>query len=224
MARMIHSPRVMVGWLLTIVCGVNTAGQVRSQAPVSIFANTITGSNPSADNPFTAGQFVDSNLTVSGIGRGPALTAVADVDRYTASGWTSVNLNPDAYFSWTLTPRQDYTLNLERLDLNYRRSGNGPSNFAVRSSLDNFTSDLRAFTLGSADLTPDSISLTSPAFDNLTTSVEFRFYGWNANNANGSFAIADFNYFGAAAPVPEPGLGLLAVVALLAMGHRLRGA
>jgi len=35
----------------------------------SIFTNPITGINPSLNNPYTIGQIVDANITVSGIGR-----------------------------------------------------------------------------------------------------------------------------------------------------------
>ena len=51
----------------------------------TIFENPITGTNPNLNNPYTAGQIVNSNITVSGIGRGSGITGTNANDRYNAN-------------------------------------------------------------------------------------------------------------------------------------------
>jgi len=51
----------------------------------SIFTNPITGTNPNTSNPYTTGQIVDPNLTVSGIGRGTGINGNNANDRYNAN-------------------------------------------------------------------------------------------------------------------------------------------
>lgn len=41
----------------------------------SIFENPITGINPSSFNPYTNGQVIDANISVTGIGYGSGVTA-----------------------------------------------------------------------------------------------------------------------------------------------------
>ena len=67
----------------------------------SIFTNPINGTNPnypSLANPFTSGQTVDPNITVSGIGR---LTVNPDNlnNVYSAINWTnSTTIDLSQYF------------------------------------------------------------------------------------------------------------------------------
>jgi hypothetical protein len=64
----------------------------------SIFTNPITGTNPNTSNPYTTGQTVNANITVSGIGRGTGITGQIASNEYSASGWESGSFNSNDYF------------------------------------------------------------------------------------------------------------------------------
>jgi hypothetical protein len=64
-----------------------------------VWTNPITGSNPGANNPYTTGQTVNGNLTVSGIGRGSGIGKVDAANQYAADGWPeSGSLGANDYF------------------------------------------------------------------------------------------------------------------------------
>ena len=73
-------------------------------------------------------------------------------------------------------------------------SGTGASFFAIRSSLDNFTSDI-----GSPTATGATINLSGAAFQNIASSITFRIYGWGASASGGTFSINDFTFNGTVA-------------------------
>lgn len=70
----------------------------------SIFTNPITGTNPGLTNPYTTGQVVAANMTVTGIGQGAGITGTAANNRYAASSWNTAALDTTAFFTFTLTP------------------------------------------------------------------------------------------------------------------------
>lgn len=157
----------------------------------SIFTNAITATNPSADNPFTAGQTVNSNITVSGIGRGSGIGANAGSNRYNANGWNTTSIDLNAYFTFTLTPKAGYTISLTSFVYTGQASGTGPASFAFRSSLSNYASNISTATEGGT-----TISLAGAAYQNLTSAITFRFYGWGASGASGTYSIDDFTFNG----------------------------
>lgn len=164
---------------------------VVSLVPVSIFANTITGTNPGSVNPYTTGQTFNSNITVSGVGAGSGVTNSSANDRFTFSGWNSVALDTNDYFTFTLTPNVGYAINFENLAYTSQTSGTGPTTFAFRSSLDSFGANIT---------TPTNIggtqSLTNASFDNITSAITFRVYGYGASAPGGTYSINDFIFNG----------------------------
>jgi len=162
----------------------------------SIFTNPITGTNPSAANPYTTGQTVNSNITVSGIGRGNGISANAGSDRYNARGWNTPSINSMAYFEFTLTPNSNYGINFLNFVYTGEISGTGPTSFAFRSSVDGFTGNI------STPLsTGATIILNGAAYQNITTAITFRLYGWGASGAMGTFSVNSFTFNGMA-PLP----------------------
>jgi hypothetical protein len=164
---------------------------------LAIFSNDITDPNPSTANPFTAGQVVDTNLTVSGIGRGPGINANSAQDRYNARDWSLSGLDESDYFTWTLDPADGYALNLDTLNYTGRKSGTGPQTLILRSSLDSFTADLSnaSFADTGTNNTPVSVTFDS-SFQNLTEAIEFRLFGYGGTGAAGTFSVNDFQFGG----------------------------
>jgi hypothetical protein len=157
----------------------------------SIFGNPITGTNPNTFNPYTNGQNVDPNISVSGIGRGSGISGNAANNRYNANSWNTMGIDLDAYFYFTLTPNAGQKINFSSFEYTGQASGTGPTSFAFRSSLDGFTDDLGTPTASGA-----TIDLSGAEFQNITSEITFRLYGWDASLAAGTFSVNDFDFFG----------------------------
>lgn len=176
---------------------------VQGASAAAIFSNPITNTNPSASNPFTTGQTVDPNITVSGIGRGPGLSANSGGDRYNATSWSLASMDATDYFTFTLTPNSGFKLDFSSFTYTGQRSGTGPSQFVFRSSIDGFAANI-----GAPSATGTTISLSAADFQGRTTATEFRFYGWGGTSAAGTFSINDFSFDGTVSAVVTATAGL----------------
>lgn len=154
-----------------------------------IASNPITDANPQNSNPFTTGQTVADHVTFSGIGRGEGIAGNSGANRYNASSWNSTSLDSTAYFYFILTPESGYELDLASFVYTGQRSSTGANTFAFRSSVDSYASDI-----GFPTATGTTIDLA--AYQNITTSIEFRLYGWGASAAAGTFSVNDFTFNG----------------------------
>lgn len=162
----------------------------------SIWTNPIDATNPSLQNPYTTGDIKDSHITVSGIGRGSGIADNAGSGRYNAKGWTtSTSIDSDDYFTFTLTPNAGYKINFVSFVFNQQRSNTGPTSFALRSSRDNFATDIEIVATG-ATASEKTISLSGSAFQNITSAITFRIYGYNADGGTGTASINDFTFNG----------------------------
>ncbi len=163
----------------------------------SIWNNSITGTDPSSFNPYTSGDVVSGNITVSGIGRGSGLINTGSTnDRYNMAGWNSSTLDPSDYFSFTLTPATGGRINFSSLHITLQVSAQGPVNFFIGSSLDNYSSPLGTITASTSPGTSNTINLNS--IFHVTTSITFRIFGWNASSSSGTFSVNDFDFKGSA--------------------------
>jgi hypothetical protein len=165
----------------------------------SIFTNPITGTNPNTSNPYTTGQTVDPNLTVSGIGRGSGINGVNATNRYNADSWNTASIDLNAYFEFILTPNSGYKIRFVSFVYTGQASGTGPTAFAFRSSVDGYTADI-----GTPTVSGTTIDLSSSSYQNITTAITFRFYAWNASGAAGTFSINDFTFNGSVVNITLP--------------------
>lgn len=120
-----------------------------------------------------------ANAVFSGYGsQGPLTCATANgVFNYSGFDTTAV-LDLTRYYNFTVTPSNCYGLDLSMIKFSHRLSGTGGTpTLRVRSSLDNFTSDLfvKQLAVNGTTYMLDTVHLTS-AFDNVTAAVEFRFF------------------------------------------------
>ncbi len=183
--------------LLALFFGIQ--GFVQAQ---SIFTNPITGTNPNTSNPYTTGQTVNANITVSGIGRGAGIDGTSANDRYNANGWNTPSLDETAYFEWVITPNSGFQINLVSLVYTGQASGSGPTSFAIRSSADGFTNNI-----GTPTATGTTISLSGAAYQGITNAITFRLYAWNTVNSGGTFSVNDFTFNGSVVSIPtEPSI------------------
>ena len=163
--------------------------------PVPIWNNPITGSNPGASNPYTTGDMKHANITVSGIGQ-TGLNNISAADRYNFDDWgTGTAINPGKYFSFSLTPSTGYKMSLSNFVYTGTRETNsggnaGPTSFAFRSSADAYATDIGVSSDAGAN-----IGLGAATYQNLSSVIQFRFYGWNGGS-NGDYSINDFTFNG----------------------------
>ncbi len=165
----------------------------------SIFKNTITDTNPSSNNPYTNGQLIDANITVSGIGRGSGLNGNTGNDRYNARDWNTTSLDVNDYFEFTITPKSGFIINFSNLAYKAQVSSiAGPINFAFRTSLDGFISNITTPSIANTgvEVTPTPIDLSDTAFQNINSSISFRFYAWGGTTTTGTFSINEFTFNG----------------------------
>jgi hypothetical protein len=175
---------------------------VRANAQ-SIWTNPITGTDPNTANPYTTGQTVSTNITVSGIGRGPNINGNAANNRYNARDWSLAAMDANDYFYFTLTPSAGYEIDFSSFVYTAQASGTGPTTVVIRSSVDNYTANI-----GSPGLNSGTISLTAAAYQNVSSAITFRVYAWGGSSAAGTYSINDFTFNGtinAAAPTITTG-------------------
>ncbi|WP_406685467.1 T9SS type A sorting domain-containing protein [Seonamhaeicola sp. MEBiC1930] len=157
----------------------------------SIFDNPITGTNPGQISPYITGQTVNDYITVSGIIRGPGLIGRNAVNRYSAGRWDEPSLDTSDYFEFVLTPYPGFEIDFVSFVYTGQASTTGPVNFSFRSSLDGYLTDI-----GTPTVLGTTIDLSAAAYQDVTGSITFRFYGWGASSASGTFSINDFTFNG----------------------------
>lgn len=135
--------------------------------------------------------------------RGPGVTNTnTAANAFTAESWSlaaTPGLDVNDYYSFTVTPAAPAIMNLFALELDERRSGTGIRNWSIRSSIDGFAADLASFAVPDDTATRvDQQVLLGPAFRNLTTAVEFRIYGFDAEAAGGTWRVDNVQLAGGA--------------------------
>lgn len=150
-------------------------------------------------NSMAAGKFAYSNWST---GAPDGATTMAEM--------TGAISTAD-YYQFTITPIPGTLMTLQNLGFDVSRNGTGIRNYAVRSSLNNFATSvgvsnvasnlqLTAFPTGASantyfineDVTGEQLGskFNLPAtYSNLSGPVTFRIYGWNAEDADGTFEI-----------------------------------
>ena len=147
-----------------------------------------------------------ANGSASDMSRGNGVNASLASGAFNASSWSHDGLDVNDYFTFSLTPDPGFELSITGLQLDERRSATGIHDWSLRSSLDIFASDI-----GTAFSLPDdtsyrrdqSIDLSGGLFDDLTNTIEFRFYGYNAESSSGTWRLDNLDLFGVITPVPE---------------------
>jgi hypothetical protein len=172
-----------------------------------IHSNPIDGTDTYLQNPFTAGQYVDANLTSTGIGRGPGLGGNTAGNRYNARNWSFPSFDDTDYFTWTLTPASGHEIDFFNVSGNWQRSNTGPTAYSLRTSADGFAADVASGAItGASSAAGYSIDLST--LQNITTPIELRLYAWGGSNVSGTFSINDFVFDGAVNPTETTGTTL----------------
>jgi hypothetical protein len=192
--------------------------------------------NADGNSGFNYSTFDSSRLTAATITKGPGLQQysvttdglVPNVQVLKTGPSTSIStataadaLSNDWYFTIALTPNG--SMSIDTINLNWARGGTvGVRGWFVRSSLDNFATDLYSNETpnGTAKvLQPASISLSG--FTGLTSQTDFRFYIYTGTTGR----YVDLNNISFSGPastnVPGP-LPLFGAAAAFGVSRRLR--
>ncbi|MDX5348461.1 MAG: T9SS type A sorting domain-containing protein [Hymenobacteraceae bacterium] len=182
-------------FLFALVSGLGFAEQSNAQQ-LGIY--TFTGAS-ATDSTFAI-DAQPANARFSNYMRGDSLTIGAGSDYFNSASWPTANaLSVNDYHAFSVTPVSGYTVSLDSIVLDERRSGTGIRVWSVRSSADNFATDIATFNVpDDTNTRRQKISLGS-AFQNLSSMVEFRIYGWSAESANGTWRHDNVAVFGATA-------------------------
>ena len=140
------------------------------------FASTTQATNISTTSP-------SNEIT-----RGAGILAATSADRFNADNWDAATIadaiTNNEYFEWTIEANDGFSMSLTSLVLNLQRSGTGPNSFALRSSLDNYATDLAIFSVTGTATETQNIALSG--FENLIQPITFRLYGAGATSTPGS--------------------------------------
>jgi hypothetical protein len=184
---------------------------------------TLTGQTDPSNTPSVGGLYFNS-FNSFGTSLNPNASA-----RFSFTGWPvganndddnygnySAVLSPTIYYEVEISIDQGYTLDLKSLNFDVRRSGTGMRTYCVRSSFDNFNSNLAAVTGTNSNLEIipgdiffwkyDSISTNNDQkgsrinfgsdYSSITDSLTLRFYAWNSESNGGSFSMDNVNFIG----------------------------
>ncbi len=133
-----------------------------------------------------------TSITVSNFTLGPSIVSGAyngGTEYFGEGGWPSGALDPNAYMQFSLTAATGHYLVLTTINLVQRHSstgtaaGSGPNNWSIRSSMDNYATDITSGTMTPAYVTY-TVNLPA-AFQAIPSTVTFRVYGYNATVTSG---------------------------------------
>lgn len=180
-----------------------------TQSPAALINFSFNGS--AGDEVSLAPDAQPAHLTISSMTRGSGVIASGAAGTFSAKSWTTGNTaDLNDYFSFSITPQAGYELSLTSLILDEQRSGTGIQSWAVRSSLDSFVSDLGTFSVpDNTSLRSDQTTTLDASFNSITSAIEFRIYGYEAEGNAGTWRLDNVRLEGlltspaAPASVPE---------------------
>lgn len=118
------------------------------------------------------------------------------------SGFDTVStVNLTKYFNFSITPSSCYGMDLNRIIFTHKTSNSGGTPIVhLRSSLDNFAADIATKQLPNSNYKTDTINLGA-AFDNVTSTIEFRWYITNIGSMGATYRHDNVTLVGAINPL-----------------------
>jgi hypothetical protein len=161
-----------------------------------------------------------SSVSLVGLTRGAGINQSTTNSNFTSNFWTiggdqaTAEINND-YIEWSITANTTFDINLDEIDLRLQSSVNGPSNWQLFYSLDDFAtagidaSGIQTFTTFlPADFNLTNLGITSGASGTIT----FRLYAWGAAATNGYLRVSPKTAWSISTNVPSPGIRLIGSV------------
>ena len=119
-------------------------------------------------------------MTITGI------TNASNSNRLGGSNWPlTATIDANKYYQFTVTPTSGYQFTPSSMSFIWDRSGTGPSSLAIRSSLDNYATDIAVLN-GVTASTSAFNTLVMSAMGDVQVTTTFRIYAYNATGAGGT--------------------------------------
>lgn len=136
-----------------------------------------SGNETTENSTLNSTNILPAIITKSGI------SSAGNSDRFGGSGFPQTNaLNVNNFIEVIMKPVSGCDLTVTGITAYLHRSNTGPKNMVVRSSLDNFTTNL-----GNAVTVPTSVNTVNFTFSiTNSTPITFRFYFYNASAGTGT--------------------------------------
>ncbi len=184
---------------------------IKYQAPQNIvYANSTSPAPNPSDNVVGTprSDFSRSTLAASGMsGSTPGPSG-----RYLLGGWANASsastptaLDLTEYYEFRLEPKSGYYFNFSDIKFTVLHgSTTHPNQFVLRSSVDNYASNIAAPVSISGTTSPTLISFNAAALSNISTAVTFRLYAYGATATSGNLLVGlnDFQVNGQVLPLP----------------------
>jgi len=171
---------------------------------------TFTATYDFVESPTSSdtGALTGTDYTVSTFSSTGVSYVSGTANRYANSGAPTGALDTTKYIEVTLTPSTGYTMTVNSLTFRVQRSGTGPRDMAVRSSVDNYTANLPA-TINPANaelsIIPTNVvhfvndistgqpgaTITPTNIKFVTGPLKFRFYFFTSEATTGTFSVDD---------------------------------
>jgi hypothetical protein len=121
------------------------------------------------------------------IRRGPGIQHAPNSHRFNANNWAVPDLlsaiEQGDYFEWEVYPINGSVLTLLSVSMNIERSSTGPPFFTLRSSLDDFSTDLGTWEITSS---AEEIVANLSSCPEIKSRIVFRLYGYGNTSTAGS--------------------------------------
>jgi hypothetical protein len=174
--------------------------------PTGNTSDTATASSNFTANGVASAPYEPGRFSYAGWDNGAP-------DHATNYSFLAGSLNTSKYYEVTLSPTPGRNMLVDSVTFNVNRSATGIRTYAVRSNADGYTSNLSAL------ISPNDTSklvvkpgniffykkdttvaragsrVNVATFVTPSNPLTFRFYGWNAEDALGSFSIDDVHFF-----------------------------
>ncbi|HMO03676.1 MAG TPA: choice-of-anchor D domain-containing protein [Kiritimatiellia bacterium] len=183
--------------LLALLCVVLTVRPAQAELLLGFDLTGLAGNQDTTTNT-TAAANISTVAPNARITRGSGLVAASASGSMSASSWTmpaaatiANAITSNDYFTLRVVPDAGYLIDVTNFSWRTTRSGTGPTNYVLRSSVDDFGSDIAEWrNTGTTSNFVTTVSITS------STGVEFRVYGFKTANNAGTARIADGASFG----------------------------
>jgi len=138
--------------------------------------------------------FNDPNISSTNLTQG-TITAAANANRFGGSGWFDAGntvagntlaeaIAGNDYIQFIVTPNSGFSFTPTSFVFQWDKSGTGPKNVTLRSSVDGYTTDLGSLVPVAAIGTSNTITISG--LNNITTVTTFRLYGYGATATGGT--------------------------------------
>lgn len=149
-------------------------------------ASATTPTSKISISPITSGNNNGTTTLITNASASSSYTGASGTYNAGASarvGTLNTTTSGSAYFQFTITPNVGNAVSVTEINFGSRSTSTGPLAYAIRSSIDNYATNIAAGTLTNTSawaLKLNSINISS----SIGTAITFRIYGYNGTGSN----------------------------------------